>query len=156
MGLDKLKIQGNKILQPFISHPHHPSRNEFPAQKLIVFNICVLHYNWMCSSGDVLSPCSCAHPRVATLETCGLCLCVSTLLPFPDIISPTSGSSKVLIQAGALSFVGLCALTWKYFFNYLNGESMDLCSCHSSFPLDFFFFKKKNKFFLFFLDVDHF
>lgn len=87
-----------KILQPFISYPHYPARNEFWGQKLMVLKISVLECNRMCSGGNMLSPCCCAHLRVGCLQTWAWC---SSFL-LKHSIFPTFGS-PVLIQAGACS-----------------------------------------------------
>lgn len=74
----------------------------------------------------MLSPCSCAHPRLAALDTCGLVLFFS------------SQAHYLLCLTVLRSFVCFCVLAWKYFWKYLSSKSIDFCSSYFSFHLNFF------------------
>lgn len=85
----------------------------------------------MHSGGNVLSFCPCAHPELIAFEIYG-----SFSFPPKYVTSPTSGLSKLWIQAGISSF------TFVFWLGSISGGiwmvSIDLCFCCFSFHLVFF------------------
>lgn len=82
----------------------------------------------------------CSHPVPAPPQSWRLWVLMAWFCSFPPkhVIFPTSGFLAVLIQARACLFVYFCVLSWKYFWKYPTGETVDFCFCSFSLHLDSF------------------